>query len=473
MPNKERYKIIMDDILIFSTRQQHWENLENLFHVLIKFGLKISPHKCQLFRDKLIYMGLEFLIKDGTAHYTAMCDKCDVIRNMKAPKSVKECRTFCGMVNFLSTFCKNLRQLLIPIYELTKKHARFTWTDKHQKAFDDIKQLLVKPPILRMVSGNGFFRLESDTSRTAAGATLYQWQNNEWVLVGYHSKRLPDAVRNYGVTELELTGLLANIHGFEQKLNNNYFETIVDHKAIDYLIKSKHEPTSTRLVTLLDRLRPILHAAKQKPEFRYKSSMDGSNLVIDGKRYSVSELDKLPQKLRPFEVTTKSNDDTIGFFGELCPFSNFHPAAFIHNGQSYHSGEQLIQHQKALHCNDSRAADRILATKTAIACKQLSYTIQNYDQQSWTMVAKDRCLDGLKAKFVQNPELLRVLLSTGSKLIVECSKDHIWGTGIPLYRWDCLHRKYWSGNGLLSELLMEIRDSCKETTEMDIQNSPT
>ena len=108
-----------------------------------------------------------------------------------------------------------------------------------------------------MVSGNGFFQLESDTSRTVAGATLYQWQNNEWVLVGYHSKRLPDAVHyavHYGVTELELTGLLANIHGFEQKLNNNYFEVIVDHKAIDYLIKSKHKPTSTRLVMLLDRL---------------------------------------------------------------------------------------------------------------------------------------------------------------------------------------------------------------------------
>ena len=53
-------------------------------------------------------MGLEFLIKDGTTHYTAMRNKCDAIRNMKAPKSVKECQTFCGMVNFLSTFCKNL-----------------------------------------------------------------------------------------------------------------------------------------------------------------------------------------------------------------------------------------------------------------------------------------------------------------------------------------------------------------------------
>ena len=56
--------------------------------------------------------------------------------------------------------------------------------------------------------------------------------------------------KNYDVTELELTGLLANIHGFKQKLHNNYFEVIVDHKAIDYMVKSKHQPTTTRLDTL-------------------------------------------------------------------------------------------------------------------------------------------------------------------------------------------------------------------------------
>ena len=208
---------------------------------------------------------------------------------MKAPKSVKECRTFCGMVNFLSTFCKNLRQLLIPIYKLTKKHARFVWTDKHQKAFEEIKQLLVKPSVLRMVSGNGFFRLESDTSRTAAGATLYQWQNNEWVLVGYHSKRLPDAVCNYGVTELELTGLLAIIHGFEQKLNNNYFEAIVDHKAIDYLIKSKHEPTSTRLVTLLDHLNRYTFDLKYLEGSKLKVS-DALSRLYNEEKHKISDV---------------------------------------------------------------------------------------------------------------------------------------------------------------------------------------
>ena len=208
---------------------------------------------------------------------------------MKAPKSVKECRTFCGMVNFLSTFCKNLRQLLIPIYELTKKHARFAWTDRYQKAFEEIKGLLVKPPVLRMVSGNGFFRLESDTSRTAAGGTLYQWQDNEWVLVGYHSKRLPDAVKNYGVTELELTGLLANIHRFEQKLNNNYFEAIVDHKAIDYLIKSKHEPTSTRLVTLLDRLNRYTFDLKYMEGSKLKVS-DALSRLYSEEKHKISDV---------------------------------------------------------------------------------------------------------------------------------------------------------------------------------------
>ena len=209
LPKKERYKIIMDDILIFSTKEQHWEALQNLFAVLIKYGLKLSPHKCQLFRNELIYIGLQFLVKDSVAHYTAMKEKCDAIRYMQTPKSVKECRTFCGMVNFLSTFCKNLRELLIPIYELTKKRARFQWTDVHQKAFEEIKQLLIKPPVLRMVSGDGIFCLESDTSRTATGGSLYLWQDNQWVLVGYHSKKLPALVQNYGVKELELTGLLA------------------------------------------------------------------------------------------------------------------------------------------------------------------------------------------------------------------------------------------------------------------------
>ena len=69
-----------------------------------------------------------------------------------------------------------------------------------------------------------------------------------------HSKRLPKSAKNFGVPELELTGLLVNFHGFMQLLCNRYFEVLVAHKAIEYMIKSKTESPTTRLKTLLLKL---------------------------------------------------------------------------------------------------------------------------------------------------------------------------------------------------------------------------
>ena len=98
---------------------------------------------------------------------------------------------------------------------------------------------------------DGLFRLESDTSQEGVGGTLLQKQGNEWVVIGYHSKRLPPSAKNFGITGLELTGLLVNIHGFMQLLCNRYFEVLVDHKAIEYMIKSTTESPTMRLKTLL------------------------------------------------------------------------------------------------------------------------------------------------------------------------------------------------------------------------------
>ena len=101
---------------------------------------------------------------------------------------------------------------------------------------------------------DGLFHLESDTSQEGVGGILLQKQGNKWVVIGYHCKRLPQSAKNFGVTELELTGLLVNIHGFMQLLCNRYFEVLVDHKAIEYMIKSKTESPTTRLKTLLLKL---------------------------------------------------------------------------------------------------------------------------------------------------------------------------------------------------------------------------
>ena len=114
-----------------------------------------------------------------------------------------------------------------------------------EKSFRDIKELLISPPVLKALTPEGFFRLESNTSCEGVGGILFQKQGDEWVVIGYHSKRFPTSAKNFGVTELELTGLLVNTHdGFMQLLCIRYFKVLVDHK---YMVKSKMETLTTRL----------------------------------------------------------------------------------------------------------------------------------------------------------------------------------------------------------------------------------
>ena len=126
----------------------------------------------------------------------------------------KGCRSFVGMVNFVSIFCPELQKLLKPIYELTKKGRPFIWGDEQQKAFDEIKGRLLKPPVLSMPDKRGRFLLYSDTSKYATGSALYQVQIGKPKLIAYASKRMPEAARNYSITGLEMCGLAINIASF-------------------------------------------------------------------------------------------------------------------------------------------------------------------------------------------------------------------------------------------------------------------
>ena len=143
--------------------------------------------------------------------------------------------------------------------------------------------------------------------------------------------------------------------------------------------------------------------------------MEGTTLIIKGKKYGLHNLHELPKGLSTFDVSSKSSDEVIGFFGELNPFSNFHPSKFTHNRYTYHCLEQMIQHVKAMHFNDERTATSILNSTTAIDCKIKAKQIANYDNEEWIEKASSLCEEGIAAKFDQNYSLKHLLQSTGTK----------------------------------------------------------
>ena len=255
IPNHRKHHLaIMDDCLVHSKKNDHLGHLIDLFRALIRNGLKISPKKCQLFRKKLVYMGHTLLIEDGIPQITPLKTRVDAILKLDPPKTPKNCKQFCGMVNFLSVFLKDLQLKLAPIYQLTRKGIPWDWTDECQKAFEDIKKSLTTPPVLVMPNEKGHFVLVSDTSTIGCGGTLYQEIEGDYRVVAYYSKKLPDAVKRYSISELELTGILANISAFKHILRNVDFTVYCDHSALVHIIQAKREPPTLRLQKLVEHL---------------------------------------------------------------------------------------------------------------------------------------------------------------------------------------------------------------------------
>ena len=76
--------------------------------------------------------------------------------------------------------------------------------------------------------------------------------------------------------------------------------------------------------------------------------------MLKGRVYKVNTFNQLPEELNVFTVTRKENENTVGFFGEINPLSNFYPSTFSHEGVNYISSEQLIQANKVKFFGDPR-----------------------------------------------------------------------------------------------------------------------
>ena len=107
--------------------------------------------------------------------------------------------------------------------------------------------------------------------------------------------------------------------------------------------------------------------------------MDKDKLVILGRNYGLHNLTQLPENLKPFNVTSKEDEQCIGFFGALNPLSNFYPAKFTVGNESYISTEQYIQAQKADYFKDKESYEKIMCAINSLDCKNMARGIRNFN----------------------------------------------------------------------------------------------
>ena len=112
-------------------------------------------------------------------------------------------------------------------------------TEDCHLAFEDLKQSLLEPPILKRPTCSGQFILQIDWSSQAVAAVLCQEQDGREHPIAYTSRALIPAERNYSVTEGECLAVVWACAYFRQYLWGRKFILQTDHAALKWLMQTK------------------------------------------------------------------------------------------------------------------------------------------------------------------------------------------------------------------------------------------
>jgi ribA/ribD-fused uncharacterized protein len=140
-------------------------------------------------------------------------------------------------------------------------------------------------------------------------------------------------------------------------------------------------------------------------------------------------------------------------------FSQWQESYFIADGYNYSCAEQYMMGQKALLFNDKETFEKILSATQPREIKSLGREVKYFDSNVWDKVKYSIVLNGNFYKFTQNEVMMKTLISTENKILVESSPlDKIWGIGLAENDKNINDPNYWKGENLLGFALMEVRE---------------
>ena len=95
-------------------------------------------------------------------------------------------------------------KIAVPLTELTRKSMRFSWSDRCEASFQELKQRLITAPLLSLPSENGKFVVYCDASKLGLGCVLMQ----EDRVIAYASRQLKEYEQRYPTHDLELAAVV-------------------------------------------------------------------------------------------------------------------------------------------------------------------------------------------------------------------------------------------------------------------------
>ena len=226
--------VYIDDILIYSASiEEHIKHVRIIISVLAKYGFKVKPSKCDLFKQSVKFLG-HVISPRGLEPNP---DLVSALYQTPVPSTLKQVKSFVGLATYYRKFIKNFSVIASPLYavkEISKN--KIEWTKECQTAYDTLRDILASDLVLVIPDFDKPFSLATDSSDYGMGAVLAQTHGDQERPVAYFSKSLSKAERNYSTSEKELYAIVASMEHFKHYLYGKRFTVYSDHKPLSWLL---------------------------------------------------------------------------------------------------------------------------------------------------------------------------------------------------------------------------------------------
>ncbi|KAK1652250.1 hypothetical protein QYE76_070055 [Lolium multiflorum] len=189
-------EIYIDDVVVKSVSVEgHLEDLRRILDRTRKFGLRMNPKKCAFGVTAGQFLG--FLVHERGIEIGLKSQ--EAVRTMKPPTTKKELQCLIGKINFVRRFISNLSGRIEPFMGLVKikSDEEFRWGAEQQRAFDEIKEYLTKPPVLVPPQQDRPFYIYLSVADTSIASVVVQVYDGLERVAFYLSRRMLDAETRY------------------------------------------------------------------------------------------------------------------------------------------------------------------------------------------------------------------------------------------------------------------------------------
>ncbi|XP_074570551.1 uncharacterized protein LOC141827208 [Curcuma longa] len=132
-------EVYVDDILIKSEKvAQLTDDISKTFNTLRQYGLKLNPNKCLFGVKGGCFLG--YIVTERGIE--ANPEKVRALKDMASPRNTREVQRLVGRITALSRFISHSATRSLPFFKVLRRATRFSWDEKCEQAFTELKQYL-------------------------------------------------------------------------------------------------------------------------------------------------------------------------------------------------------------------------------------------------------------------------------------------------------------------------------------------